>query len=242
MNYGDLILNVLRDEFLDVVFDQMEKVDRLLDLGCGRKPYQRKYSRVCRTSIAIDVPYTKPKKGSIDIMGRGTSLPFKPHTFDVVLSTEVMDDIPEPSEFLREIFRVLKPNGTLILTTPFLVPLYDAPYEYYRFTSYGLEYLLEKEGFTIDNIKPFGGLHGVLLSFIMTSQTKFWYMVAKAMKLQFLNTKINPFILLLVCLPQKVYLMCHKLFQSSVRFQKIHSKLTYATKGYGVVATKISQT
>ena len=240
MGYGNLIVNSLRNDFLNRTFSDLKNVDWLLDLGCGTKPYWHNYSKICKRSIGLDVPYTKPEKSNIDIIGRGTRLPFKNNTFDAILTTEVMDDIPEPSEFINEIFNALTPNGILIMTTPFLVPLYDAPYEFYRFTCYGLKYLLEKSGFRVKKITPFAGLHGVLLSFYVTPQVKFWNLLSKATKLRFLNTLFNPFILLFVYVPQKLYLLILKFLESVPLFNKIHNKLTYATKGYGIIAVKPS--
>src|SRR4030095_5709220 len=64
--------------------------------------------------------------------------------FDVVLCTEVLEHLPEPQRALDEMFRVLKPSGTLLLTTRFLFPIHDAPHDYFRFTKYGLRYLLRR--------------------------------------------------------------------------------------------------
>jgi SAM-dependent methyltransferase len=64
-----------------------------------------------------------------------------------VLCTEVLEHLPEPQKAVDEIFRVLKPGGTLLLTTRFLFPIHDAPHDYFRFTKYGLRYLLR--GFEI---------------------------------------------------------------------------------------------
>ncbi len=62
----------------------------------------------------------------------------------MVLCTEVLEHLPEPQRAVDEMFRVLKPGGTLLLTTRFLFPIHDAPHDYFRFTKYGLRHLLRR--------------------------------------------------------------------------------------------------
>jgi ubiquinone/menaquinone biosynthesis C-methylase UbiE len=66
---------------------------------------------------------------------------------DAVLSTQVLEHVADPLSVLAEFFRVLKPDGRLWLTAPFVWYLHEEPYDYYRFTSHGLRFLLERAGF-----------------------------------------------------------------------------------------------
>ena len=61
-----------------------------------------------------------------------------------MLCTEVLEHLPEPQKAVDEFFRVLKPGGTLLLTTRFLFPIHDAPHDYFRYTKYGLRHLLRR--------------------------------------------------------------------------------------------------
>ena len=71
------------------------------------------------------------------------SLKFAENSFDLVCMMEVLEHISTPHLAISEIYRVLKPSGTLIMSTPFLFGIHDAPHDYYRYTKYGLMYLLK---------------------------------------------------------------------------------------------------
>jgi SAM-dependent methyltransferase len=58
-----------------------------------------------------------------------------------------MEHLPEPDLFLGECHRILEPGGRMCLTVPFMWHVHEEPYDYYRYTEFGLKYLLEKRGF-----------------------------------------------------------------------------------------------
>lgn len=109
---------------------------KTLDLGCGNSPYSKYFPN----RIGLDLEKSK----NIDIVGNVHALSFKDKTFDTVLSTELLEHVKNPQKAIDEMKRVLKPNGKLILTTRFIFPLHDTPNDYYRFTKYGLRYLLRE--------------------------------------------------------------------------------------------------
>jgi SAM-dependent methyltransferase len=78
----------------------------------------------------------------IDIQADAYRLPFRDDAFDVAVCTEVLEHTHSPALALRELRRVLKPGGKLLLTTPFAFPIHYAPTDYYRFTRFGLTHLL----------------------------------------------------------------------------------------------------
>jgi len=123
----------------------------LLDIGSGGKPYQKVYD--ISDYIALDIA----KNYNVDIQGDGMLLPIKSSVIDTVISNEVLEHIPRPQDFMNEAFRVLKPGGILILTTPQTWGLHHEPHDYYRYTKYGLHYLSETVGFEVLNIYPTTG-------------------------------------------------------------------------------------
>ena len=63
---------------------------------------------------------------------------------------------------LGELNRVLTPGGTLWLTAPLFYAEHERPYDYYRYTRYGLEHLLDRAGFTVREVEWMEGYLGTL--------------------------------------------------------------------------------
>jgi SAM-dependent methyltransferase len=125
---------------------------RLLDIGCGARPYDALFAHVaCR--IGLDLP-PNPRA---DIYASGLALPFRANSFDTVLCNEVLEHVPEPSVLMAEIARVLRPGGILILTTPQTWGLHHVPHDFYRYTAYGLRYLAEKQALQVLEVAPTSG-------------------------------------------------------------------------------------
>lgn len=125
---------------------------KVLDLGCGHKPYSDLFKDSCYIGLDISIVNTSP-----DVLADSSNLPIKSASVDIVLSTQVLEHVPEPPFLIREAYRVVKPGGILILTAPFYGPLHEEPYDFYRFTKYGLEHLIRKAGFTHYEICADGG-------------------------------------------------------------------------------------
>jgi len=68
---------------------------------------------------------------------------FTANSFDVAFMMDVLEHVPELHKAIKEVLRVLKKGGFLVLCAPFVIPIHDAPYDYFRFTKYGLELLLK---------------------------------------------------------------------------------------------------
>jgi SAM-dependent methyltransferase len=125
----------------------------LLDLGCGNRPYRPLLTRISRyVPYDLDVGSSTP-----EVVGRAENLPFASSSFDSVLCTQVLEHVPEPWRTVEEIARVLRPGGKLLLSTPQAEHLHEAPYDFYRYTRYGLEHLCQRSGLRLLSIMPQGG-------------------------------------------------------------------------------------
>ncbi len=121
---------------------------RLLDVGCGRKPYQSLFRVQSYVGLDIDSETTR-RQGTADVLYPGGRFPFDEGAFDAVLCNQVLEHIFEPDTFLAEVRRVLVPGGRLLLTVPFVWDEHEQPWDYGRYTTFGLKALLERHGFEV---------------------------------------------------------------------------------------------
>lgn len=123
---------------------------RLLDVGCGSQPYRPVFTQVTEyLGLELDTPANQQSKPA-DLYYDGTHFPLPDANCDVVLCNQVLEHVFAPERFLAEIARVLRPNGLLILTVPFLWPEHEQPNDCLRYTSFGLRDRLERAGFKLE--------------------------------------------------------------------------------------------
>lgn len=100
----------------------------------------------------------------IDVVSDILQIPCTDASFDIILCSEVLEHVPEPTLAIQEFFRLLKPNGVLILTAPFASFLHMAPYHFSTgFTRYWYEHHLLSRGFSITELEPNGDWSSVLI-------------------------------------------------------------------------------
>lgn len=119
-----------------------------LDIGCGQKPYQSLIYASKYFGIEVQSQENNALKKP-EVFYNGTNLPFKHNSLDSIVTNQVLEHVFEPEKYLTEINRILKPKGKLLLTVPFVWDEHEQPYDYARYSSFGLKYLLEKHGFKI---------------------------------------------------------------------------------------------
>jgi len=119
----------------------------LLDIGCGSKPYKELFNH-CKTYVGLEIE-TNKNLNEMDFTYDGKTFPFEEGRFDSAICSEVLEHVFEPEIFLKEVNRVLKKDGKVILTLPFFWDEHEQPYDFARYTSFGLKYILEKHNFEI---------------------------------------------------------------------------------------------
>jgi SAM-dependent methyltransferase len=133
---------------------------RVVDLGCGSAHYKETVLRTADEYIGVDWKNSMHDQSRVNVFADFTKpLPFPDAYADTVISFYVLEHLPEPGFFLLECNRILRPGGMLCMIVPFLWHLHEEPYDYYRYTRYGLQYLLEKSGFS---------------EIVIEAQTGFW--------------------------------------------------------------------
>jgi SAM-dependent methyltransferase len=121
----------------------------VLDVGCGRKPYRHLTRATRYVGVDIDTPATRALAAA-DAYYDGRTLPFPDASFDAVLCSQVLEHVFTPAGFLREIHRVLRPGGTLLLATPFVWDEHEQPQDFGRYSSFGLTDLMHQAGFAAE--------------------------------------------------------------------------------------------
>lgn len=131
---------------------------RLVDIGCGTKPYQALLAPYITEHIGVDHNEMFHDCSNVDIFADAYNIPVPDGSFDCALSTDVLEHLEEPQKAFNEVSRILRGGGTLLLTVPFLYHLHEQPRDFYRYTRFGLEYLAGQAGLEMVEMKPVGGL------------------------------------------------------------------------------------
>ena len=123
----------------------------LLDFGCGSKPYKKFFN--VENYFGVDIidrghPHEQ-ELGAIDVYYDGNRIPFKDKSFDSLFSSEVFEHIFNLEDILEELSRVLKKNGSAFFTVPFVWDEHEIPFDYGRYSSFGIKFLIEKHGFEV---------------------------------------------------------------------------------------------
>jgi SAM-dependent methyltransferase len=135
---------------------------RVLDAGAGEGQYARPFERqkYCGVDLAVgDADWDYSKLDAVVDLG---ALPFGDGVFDAALHIVTIEHLREPGRALAEMARTLKPGGRLLVAAPHEWEVHQAPHDYFRYTRYGLEYLLERAGFEAIEIRPAGGYFRLL--------------------------------------------------------------------------------
>lgn len=132
---------------------------RIVDFGCGGKPYKRYFLKADYTGVDI------PANTLADIYVKdGYRLPeIDDHSINGILSTQVIEHVTDINLVIKEWDRMLKPGSYSIVTAPFLFNVHGYPYDYRRFTENGLKTLFEQFGFEVIESATFGGIGSMLV-------------------------------------------------------------------------------
>ncbi len=169
-NFHPSIFGIFRHPFYFLRADLYKSISqltgrlngKLLDIGCGNKPYQD----ICDVNeyIGLEIDDEGNRNHSCaDFFYDGKVIPFNDKAFDSVLSSEVFEHVFNPDEFLQEVNRVTKIGGYFLITAPFVWAEHEKPYDYARYSSFGLKHILDKHGFKAIECKKSG--NGIELIF-----------------------------------------------------------------------------
>jgi len=163
---------------LSLILDSLRRVaprarGRLLDVGCGDKPYEAIFRPYVTEYIGVEhrdtfeltsaaEPVLGDGKRGPDVLYSGNRLPFPDHCFDTVLSVQVLEHTAKPAELVQEMARVLKDDGLLILMAPFQFRLHEQPHDYFRYSQHGLRELCARAGLELTHVEQQGSLWSLM--------------------------------------------------------------------------------
>lgn len=131
---------------------------RVIDLGCGKAQYKNDILATANEYIGVDWENSMHDQLNVDVFADLNQVLLFDESFaDTILSFQVMEHLREPDLFLSECFRILKNGGCIFISVPFMWQVHEPPYDFYRYTRYGLEYLFSKNGFTDITIEETSG-------------------------------------------------------------------------------------
>jgi SAM-dependent methyltransferase len=133
----------------------------VLDAGAGHSPYRDHFAHVTYETADFEkVPGKRYARS--DYVCDLAEIPVEDDRYELVVLTQVLEHLREPSTVLIELRRVLKPGGRLWASTPLFYEEHDAPYDYFRYTQHGLRHLFDKAGFVDIDIEWLEGYLGTL--------------------------------------------------------------------------------
>ncbi len=216
------IANKQRNNCLNIIKSQIKGT--ILDIGCSDKFLKKVLDNNCNY-IGLDYLQTAKTMYNTtpDIYGDAHNLPIKNSSIDSITLLDVLEHLGSPEECIIEIQRVLKPGGKFCLQAPFLYPIHDAPYDFQRWTKFGLLKLLESNNFKIEDIYENGSIPTTLILLVNLGISKitselieysrfflllllitmplilFFNIVGLTLGLLFKNTSFMPFGYLIIC-------------------------------------------
>ena len=122
---------------------------RLLDFGCGRKPWQSLFKVDEYIGVDIKESGHDHQDSVVDYYYDGHTIPFEDKSFDSVFAADVFEHLFNLDEILSELNRVLKPGGQMLVSIPFAWQEHEIPYDFGRYTAFGISSILEKHGFEV---------------------------------------------------------------------------------------------
>lgn len=132
----------------------------VLDAGSGDAPYRSLFDHARYESAdfgALDKHYDPPTY-VCDLR----AIPVEDERFDRVISTQVLEHMPDPAAVMAEFARIVKPGGEVWMSAPLFYEEHEQPYDFYRYTQFGWKHLAEQAGLEVKSIDWLEGYYGTL--------------------------------------------------------------------------------
>jgi SAM-dependent methyltransferase len=139
----------------------------LLDLGSGHAPLYGVYRMLVDSVTCVDwAASLHPSPFPDFLVNLNEPLPLTDATYDTLVLTDVIEHIDRPEILWPEMARILAPGGRLLLATPFIYWIHEAPHDYARYTEHMLRRFCERHGFEVLELNTIGGSPEVLFDIL----------------------------------------------------------------------------
>ncbi len=135
---------------------------RVLDAGAGEGQYRDWFHRQRYVGVDLGVGDPRWRYDGLDVIADLARLPLATGCLDAALNIVTLEHVREPKAVLQELARALKPGGRLLLIVPHEWEVHQAPHDYFRYTRYGVEYLLNEAGLINGEARAVGGYFRLL--------------------------------------------------------------------------------
>lgn len=131
----------------------------LLDASAGNRPYKPIFRSQCYESCDMPNGFYRCEH---DFECYLDDIPREDAYYDTVILTQVLEHVPNPEAVLRELARVTRPGGKLLLSVPMICPLHGEPWHFFNFTHHGLAELAKRSQWNVLECEKIGGAFWVL--------------------------------------------------------------------------------
>lgn len=174
--------------------DKTKSNAQILDVGCGLKPYQNLFNTNQYIGIDIESGGHSDEEKCVDKFYDGKNIPFENRSFDYVICTQVLEHAQSPEKVFEECARVLKPDGMIFFSMPFIYPEHEIPYDFQRYTKYkhlSLAKINNLKVISINKTTGFFGTFGQLFVVLFFEGLKFRSTIIKTILSIFLFAPIQ---------------------------------------------------
>ncbi len=144
-------------KFVEEIAGNVVSGQTVIDAGAGECQYKILFSHAKYLAVDLCVGDDNWDFSRIDINAPLHDIPLPDKSADVIVCTEVLEHVPNPHQVIAELSRLLKVDGALFVSVPFSGREHQIPYDFFRYTQYGLRYLFEQAGLEVEFTRPVRG-------------------------------------------------------------------------------------